>query len=72
MIYLNLGMTDCFSNKSNFSNITKQEQLLIQAIRHKTYIKIDEYGTTATSATIISMGAKGITPNIKYKYPSTF
>jgi serpin B len=44
-----------FTNNADFSGITKDTSLMINAIKHKTYIKIDEENTEASAATFVSV-----------------
>jgi serpin B len=53
-----LGITDAFNpSKADFSAMTKQEQLSIDAVLHQGYIKVDEDGTEAAAATAVVMQA---------------
>ncbi len=57
-IYLN--MKEAFTNNADFSKITQEETLKINHIIHKTYIKVDEFGTEASAVTAITMFAAGV------------
>ncbi len=57
-IYLN--MKEAFTNNADFSKITQEEKLKINDIIHKTYIKVDEFGTEASAVTAITMFAAGV------------
>ncbi len=50
-----LGVKLAFSNAANFSGITEDEQLKIDAVIHKTFIDVDEEKTEAAAATAITM-----------------
>ena len=54
-----LNMKEAFTNFADFSKITQVEKLKIDNIIHKTYIKVDEFGTEATAVTAIAMFATG-------------
>ncbi len=46
-----LGYSNIFSSKADFTKITKKEQLVIDDIIHKTFIEVNEEGTEAAGAT---------------------
>jgi len=50
-----MGMTLPFSDKADFSGMTKQETVFISEVIHKTYVKVDEAGTEAAAATAVVM-----------------
>jgi serpin B len=49
-----LGVTEAFTPRADFSGITAAERLLIGAVAHKAYVDVDEQGTEAAAATAIS------------------
>lgn len=51
----NLGMPDAFSGQADFSGMDGQGGLSIGSVIHKTYVAVDEKGTEAAAATIITM-----------------
>ncbi len=53
-------MKEAFTNNADFSKITQEEKLKINDIIHKTYIKVDEFGTEASAVTAITMFAAGV------------
>jgi serpin B len=56
-----LGMNHAFySDKADFSKISKNADLYISDILHKTFIKVDEYGTQAAAATAVLIEVTGI------------
>ena len=57
--FMYLNMKEAFTNFADFSKITQVEKLKIDNIIHKTYIKVDEFGTEATAVTAIAMFATG-------------
>jgi len=50
-----LGVEDAFTDRADFTGITRAEQLLISAVVHQAYIDVDEQGTEAAAATAITM-----------------
>ena len=50
-----MGVILAFENKADFSNIRVQNDLKIDKIIHKTYLKVDEDGTEAAAITMIEM-----------------
>ena len=51
-----LGMTDAFDAKrADFTGMTREEPLFIDAVLHKAFIALDESGTEAAAATIVMM-----------------
>jgi serine protease inhibitor len=73
----NMGMPLSFSNKADFSGITKaKDGLKIDKVIHKTFLKVDEEGTEAAAATALVMatgaGAPRPVPEIKINRPFIF
>ena len=61
-----LGMIDAFDeNKANFSGITEDIQIFISKIKHKTYMKVDEFGTEAAAVTMMSLDGCCFNPEQK-------
>lgn len=52
-----LGMPTAFSDGADFSGMTEAERLLIDAVVHEGWIKVDETGTEAAAATAVVMRA---------------
>ena len=52
---IKMNMEKSFNDDADFSKITKEKNLKIDNIIHKTYIKVDELGTEAAAITEISM-----------------
>lgn len=55
-----LGMLLAFSPQADFSGITGQKGLYINAAVHKTFMRVDEYGTEAAAATGIGMNLTSV------------
>ena len=53
-----MGVNLAFDKNADFTNIRSQNDLLIDEIIHKTYLKVDEGGTEAAAVTAIKMGLK--------------
>ena len=52
-----LGMTDAFTGKADFSAIDGRQDLFLQAVLHKAFVNVDEKGTEAAAATAIGVGS---------------
>ena len=52
---IKMNMEKAFNDNADFSKITKEKNLKIDNIIHKTYIKVDELGTEAAAITEIIM-----------------
>lgn len=66
------GMPDAFTDTADFTGITTAEKLRIQAVRHQTFVQVDEHGTTAAAASgagvqVTSAGA-GVTVTIDHPF----
>jgi serpin B len=58
-----LGAKDASSIRdANFSAMTGGDDLVMSAILHKAFVKVDEMGTEAAAATAVVMGTKGAKP----------
>lgn len=54
-----LGMPTAFTDQADFSGMTTQERLLIDAVVHEGFIAVDEAGTEAAAATAVVARASG-------------
>ena len=59
----NMGVNLAFQQNADFSNIRTQNDLLIDDVIHKTYLKINEEGTEAGAVTIVEMVRFGMNLN---------
>ena len=58
---IKMGMPSAFDpDRADFSNITKEEQIYIDAALHKAFIDVNEEGTEAAAATAILLAGKGM------------
>ena len=71
---ISLGMNDAFTDKANFSGMSKSQRLYIGKVIHKTFIKVDEEGTEAAAVTAVVMRKKciSITPTMEVNRPFLF
>lgn len=59
-----LGMGVAFSDDADFSGISSQMDLLINEVKHKTYIEVDEEGTEAAAVTSVGVGVTSVPDNL--------
>lgn len=55
-----MGMTDAFDHRSDFSRMTTNDQLFINACAHEAWLRVDEEGTEAAAVTEMEMAAEAI------------
>ena len=74
--FISLGMVEAFSDNADFSSMTKENNIKIGRIIHKTFISIDEKGTKAAAATAVVMTRLCFIPNsdpiMKVDHPFLF
>lgn len=51
----NLGINQAFNLNANFTGISQEKNIFINQILHKTFIKVDEQGTEASSITKVEL-----------------
>ena len=62
-ILTSLGMGIAFSSTdADFSKINSTSQLYITKVKHKTFVEVDEEGTTAAAATSVGIGFTSVGP----------
>ncbi|HUG27737.1 MAG TPA: serpin family protein [Gemmatimonadales bacterium] len=65
-----LGMPDAFSGSANFSRLViPPPALIISSVQQKTYLEINEEGTTAAAATAVQMGTTSGPPSFLVDRP---
>ena len=67
-ILKNMGVNLAFNNKADFSNIRNQNDLMIDEVIHKTYLKVNEEGTEAASVTMIGLKFTAMAPQFEKIY----
>ncbi|MEH2296380.1 serpin family protein [Nostoc sp.] len=55
-----LGMAEAFSDKANFSGMTKSLNLNISEVKHKTFVEVNEEGTEAAAVTSVGIVATAL------------
>ena len=66
-LIMDMGVNLAFNNSADFSNIRNQNDLLIDDIIHKTYLKVNEDGTEAAAVTIVEMDEGAMEPREELK-----
>ncbi|TDH13390.1 hypothetical protein EPR50_G00057050 [Perca flavescens] len=67
-----MGMTDMFGDRANFSGISEEQGLAVSDVVHQASLDVDETGATAAAATGISIGLTAIrfpVPVLKFNRP---
>ena len=69
-----MGIKDAFDGKADFSNMTGTLDLRIDSVIHKAVIEVDEEGTEAAAATVVTMTRMMFkpTPVCKFDHPFQF
>ena len=64
-----MGMKKAFTNKAELTGLRKENDLKVDDVLHKTYLKVDEFGTEAAAVTSIKFIIKGCLPDHQKIYP---
>ena len=67
-VLIEMGMEKPFSEEANFNKINEENKLFIGDILHKTFIKVNQNGTEAAAATVISQMATSAPPEEIERY----
>jgi len=70
-----MGMEVAFSeSEANFQGIadTAPQNLFIDNVKHKTFIKVDEEGTEAAAVTSVGIGLESMPPQLTFNRPFVF
>ncbi len=70
-VLIALGMGNAFSSSADFTRMYSKGGIFISAVKHKTYIKVDEAGTEASAVTSVEF-VKGINSNFQLKFNKPF
>jgi serine protease inhibitor len=68
---ISLGMGNAFSPDANFTRLYSPGGIFISAVKHKTYIQVDEAGTEAAAVTSVEF-VKGINSSFQLKFDRPF
>jgi serpin B len=68
----NMGMSDAFSSKADFSGMTGNKDLYINEVVHKAYILVNETGTEAAAAGAVVMTMSSAPPVVELDSPFIF
>jgi serpin B len=65
-----LGMAEAFEpTVANFSNLVTRSDAYISAVKHKTFVQVNEEGTEAAAATSVEVGVTSAPPIILIDRP---
>ncbi len=69
-----LGLAIAFSDNANFSNINPNIPLAISRVKQKTFVEVNEEGTTAAAVTSVTIGCTSAGPGeiISFDHPFLF
>lgn len=68
-----MGMHSAFSSNADFSGIAEKGHLLISKVIHKSFVAVDEKGTEAAAATVITGLTSPYFPHVlKFKVDHPF
>ena len=64
-----MGMKKAFTNKAELTGLRKEKDLKVDDVLHKTYLKVDEFGTEAAVVTAVTSKTLWCKPQIEIVYP---
>ncbi|XP_009982931.1 PREDICTED: alpha-1-antitrypsin-like [Tauraco erythrolophus] len=68
-MFMNLGVTDVFSDRADLSGITGKHDLKVSKAVHKALLKIHENGTEAAAVTSTDFLPHSVPPVVKFNHP---
>ncbi|NXT48537.1 A1AT protein, partial [Pluvianellus socialis] len=68
-IFMNLGVTDVFSDRADLSGITGKPDVKVSKAAHQALLKIHENGTEAAAVTSVDFLPHSVPPIIKFNRP---
>ncbi|MCK9613207.1 MAG: serpin family protein [Bacteroidales bacterium] len=74
-ILVQMGMTDAFFDRADFSGMTGKKDLKISKVIHKAFVEVNESGTEAAAATAVVMRIKSMPvkqPEFRADHPFMF
>ena len=63
-----MGMEEAFSDYADFSGLREKNNLKIDDVLHKTYLKVNEGGTEAAAVTAVVIGVTSVRPTEEIVY----
>ena len=67
-VLIDMGMEKAFTNNADFSGLREENQLKIDDVLHKTYLKVDEKGTEAAAVTAVGGRVTSVAPQQEIVY----
>jgi serpin B len=59
-VLASMGMPLAFGDKADFSGMSSEEKVVIDAVIHQAYVDVNEEGTEAAAATAVTMRALSV------------
>ena len=63
-----MGIKKAFTNKAELTGLRKENDLKVDDVLHKTYLKVDEFGTEAAAVTAVIIKTKSAMPHKEIVY----